>query len=157
MAAPDPAPAMERLRATARDLLSLTTGVGRDDLRRSPAAAEWSAATVVEHLADAELVYGVRIRMVLTGDRPYLVPYDERAWVARFGELEDDPKQTLARWRMLRDVNVRLLESLDDAEWRLTGRHGERGEISVADIAELMATHDRTHLDQIRKALAAVG
>ncbi len=145
---------MERLRSTGRDLLSLTTGVGADQLRRSPAPGEWSAATVVEHLADAELVYSVRIRMVLTGDRPYLQPYDEGAWVARFAELEDDPKQSLARWRMLRDGNVRLLDSLDAAEWRLTGRHGERGEISVADIAELMAAHDRNHLDQIRRALA---
>jgi hypothetical protein len=162
MAATDRAASLARLRTTPRDLVSLLTGVSPERLRRRPgdgrpdgAAASWSPAMVVSHLADAELVYSVRIRMVLTDDRPYLAAFDERAWVERFSGLEAEPKQALTRWRMLRDANLRLLESLDEADWDRTGLHPEHGEMTVASIAGLLAAHDRDHLDQIRQALAA--
>lgn len=110
---------------------------------------------VVSHLADAELVYSVRVRMMLTDERPYLAAFDERAWAERFSGLDPDPKQALTRWRLLRDANLRLLESLDETEWERTGLHPQHGEMTLASIAELLAAHDRDHLDQIRQALAA--
>ena len=72
----------------------------------------------------------------------------------RFAELEIDAKESLARWRALRDANLRVLGSLDETEWKLTGLHAERGEQSVAQIADLLVSHDRAHLAQIREALA---
>lgn len=156
MAAPtDPASVIARLKATVRDLLALVNGATPAQLQRAPGAEEWSAAMVVGHLADAEMVYGVRLRMVLTTDRPFLAPYDEQAWVNRFHELEDDAKLSMNRWRTLREANIRLFESLDDAEWKLSGLHAERGETTVLQLASTMADHDRDHLSQMRQALAA--
>ena len=83
-----------------------------------------------------------------------LAAFDENAWAERFGALDADPRDALARWRTLREANVRLLESLADDEWSRTGMHQERGILSVAAVAQLLADHDRTHLDQIRAALA---
>ena len=154
MAQLDPPTAVARLKGTARDLMALLGTAKPGELHRQADPDEWTPATVVAHLADAELVYGVRIRMVLTGDRPYIPSYDERAWVERFSELERDVKETLARWRSLRDANLRLFASLDEAEWKLTGIHAERGELSVAQIAATMASHDAEHVDQIRAGLA---
>ena len=146
--------ALDRLKATARDLVSLVSGADNARLRRAPAPGEWPAATVVAHLADAELVYGVRLRMVVAEDRPLLPGFDENAWAARFGALDPDPRDALARWRTLRESNVRLLDSLAEDEWARTGMHQQRGVMSVAAIAQLLADHDRAHLDQIRAALA---
>jgi hypothetical protein len=154
VASPEPASSLARLKGTARDLVSLLTTATDEQLRRAPEPGEWSPATVLSHLADAELVHGVRMRMILTGDRPYIAAYDENAWVRRFAELDTDAKETMARWRALRDANVRLLESLDDSEWKLSGLHAERGEMSVAAIAALMAKHDSEHVDQMRAGLA---
>ena len=151
---PDPQAALARLRSTARDLVALTSGETTERLAREPDEDEWAPGVVLSHLADAELVYSVRIRMALTGDRPYLPAFDERVWVRRFSELDDDPKQSLARWRILRDQNVKLLESLEEDEWKLTGVHAERGELSVTQMADLLAKHDTDHLDQIRRGLA---
>ena len=150
----DPKASLDRLRATARDLVALMSGATDARLTKEPAPDEWSPATVVAHLADAELVYSVRLRMIVTGDRPYIPAYDEEAWVNRFAELETDTKAVLARWRSLRDANVRLLESLEDGDWKLTGLHAQRGEQSVAQIAAAIADHDRDHLAQIRQGLA---
>lgn len=154
VATPDPATSVGRLKQTGRELVALLGPAKDTELRREPEPGEWSPATVVAHLADAELVYGVRLRMILTGDRPYIAAYDEGAWVRRFAELEPDPRETLQRWRHLRDANLRLFDSLDEDEWRLTGLHAERGEMSVTAIAAVMARHDAEHLDQIRAGLA---
>jgi hypothetical protein len=154
MAILEPAVALERLKSTPRELVALLATARPELLQRQPAEDEWSPATVVAHLADAELVYSVRIRMTLTTDRPYLAAFDEDAWVRRFAELETDPKESLARWRALRDANLRVFESLEPGEWKLTGLHAERGEVSVAHLADLLVAHDRAHLAQIREGLA---
>lgn len=150
----EPSESLERLKHTARELVALLATASAGALRRAPADDEWAPATVVAHLADAELVYSVRIRMAVTADRPHLPAFDENAWVLRFAELETDPKESLARWRSLREANVRVLESLEPAEWKLTALHAERGEVSVTQIADLLVHHDRAHLAQIRAALA---
>lgn len=146
--------ALERLRGTGRDLVSLMSGVSDEHLSRRPEAEEWAAGEVIAHLADAELVYATRLRLIVAQDRPRLVWYDEQAWVARFGPLDDDPRNTLARWRALRDANVRVLESLEEAEWQRAGIHDSDGLLTVEAIAKRMVAHDRTHLDQIRTALS---
>ena len=152
--APDPAAALARLKGTIRELVSLLATASPQRLARSTSPGEWPPATVVAHLADAELVHSVRLRMVVTGDRPYLAPFDQDAWVQRLAELEPDAKESLARFRTLREANLRLLDSLAADEWSLTGLHAERGEQSVAQLATGMADHDRAHIDQIRAGLA---
>lgn len=154
MAVLEPSVALDRLKGTPRELVALLGTARTEVLQRPPADGEWSPATVVAHLADAELVYSVRIRMAVTADRPYLAGFDENAWVRRFAELETDAKESLARWRTLRDANLRLLASLEPDEWKLTGMHAERGEMSVTQIADLLVQHDHAHLAQIRAGLA---
>lgn len=150
----EPSAALERLKGTPRELVALLATARTEAMQRKPDDDEWSPATVVAHLADAELVYSVRIRMAVTADRPYLAAFDENAWVRRFAELETDAKESLARWRSLRDANLRLLASLDPDEWKLSGMHAERGEMTVTQIADRLVQHDRAHLAQIRAGLA---
>jgi hypothetical protein len=145
---------LERLRGTARDLVSLTGAEHDVHLRHKRSRDEWSAAEVLAHLADAELVYATRLRLIVAQDRPQLVWYDEQGWVERFGALDADPRDTLVRWRTLRDANVRLLESLAPAEWERVGVHEHDGELTVDTIAARMAAHDRDHLNHIRSALS---
>ncbi|HEV7887963.1 MAG TPA: DinB family protein [Acidimicrobiales bacterium] len=145
---------LERLKATARDLVSLTSGVARAQMERRPGPREWSANMVVAHLADAELVYGFRLKTILIEDRPHISPYDENAWTERFTRVDEDVKDTLGRWRVLREHNVRLLESLEEPEWRRAGVHAQRGEMTVRQVVAMMAEHDRGHLDQLRRAVS---
>ncbi len=142
------------LRATFDEVRQLTAAVAADRLRRAPAAGEWSPWQVLSHFADNDLVWGVRVRMVVTQDRPPLVPYDQEAWTARFGDLDIDPGDTLARWQALRLSNLRLWDSLSADEWQRTGLHPERGELAVRTIVELLAGHDRIHLEQMLRGLA---
>ena len=154
MATTDHLGQLEQVRATGRDLVSLVSGVSDDHLERRPDEGEWSAREVIGHLADAELAYAMRLRLVVAQDRPHLTWYDEEAWVERFGPLDEDARVTLARWRALRDANVRLFESLADEEWARGGIHDTDGLLTVETIAKRMVAHDRNHLDQIRSALS---
>jgi hypothetical protein len=141
------------LRGSLDEVARLVASASAEQLDRSPGPGEWSPAQVLNHLADSDMVSGTRIRMIVTQDRPALVGYDQEAWTDRFGGLDADPAETLDRWRALRRANVRVFESLSDAEWNRVGVHSERGEESARLVVQLMAGHDRVHLDQFRRGL----
>ena len=155
MATATPADSIARLRGTELDLVALLSGLDTKQLRQRPPDGEWSALQILCHLADAEMVYGVRIRLILTVEKPWISGYDQDAWADRFVELEQDAKATVNRWRIVRDTNLRLLASLQPNDWERCGMHAERGEESVALIAQHLADHDRDHLTQLRRVLAA--
>lgn len=146
---------LEALRQTLELLPESIARVGVDghDARRRP--EDWSLREVVAHLADAETVYGVRLRLLVATDDPVLQGYDEEAWTRRFGPLET-VESALDRWRSLREANLRLLDSLTEAEWRRTGRHSERGVESVEDQLVRMEEHDVGHLRQLADLATAL-
>lgn len=154
MATAAPSSSVERLKATVLDLVSLVTGADPARLTAEPAPGEWSAAIVLAHLADVEMVYGLRLRMVLTADRPWLAAILEGEWADRLAHLEPAAKDSLQRWRVQRDANLRVLGSVTDGEWLREGVHQERGTVTVADLARIWVEHDQAHLGQIRRALA---
>lgn len=133
----------------------LTQTVPGEVLSTPPGSGEWSVHQSLMHLADTEMVYGVRIRMIVTQDRPTIVGYDQDAWGSRFVDLDESGQQTFLRWRILREANLRLLRSLSEDEWSRVGNHSERGEESIRYMVSLLAGHDRAHLDQMKRALSS--
>jgi hypothetical protein len=144
---------VEVLRGTLVELEQATAGVSAATLGRQPAPGEWSPREVLSHLADSDLVTGMRVRMIVTEDRPALLGYDQEKWTSRFGSLDGDAAETLARWQALRRANLRIYASLSPEEWRRVGVHAERGEESVRLTVQLQAGHDRVHLAQLRRGL----
>jgi len=122
------------------------------------AAAVWSAHEVVSHLADAEQVYGVRLRMLVTQERPFLKAYDQDAWAFRFANLET-VDATLDRWMVLRRANLAVFASLKDDEWTRPGDHEETmhlGRVETPEsVACTLASHTSQHLDQMREAIGS--
>ncbi len=53
-------------------------------LRRPEAPGKWSVIEVVQHLADSDLVFGFRLRMIVTEDQPRVPGYDQDAWARTF-------------------------------------------------------------------------
>jgi hypothetical protein len=144
---------VDSLRATVPALLSLVRGSQPTAFGRKPKDGGWSAATLIGHLADAELVYGVRIRTALAEPGGTLPAFDEETWADRFGPLDEDPSVSMARFRVLRESNVAIIESLTEDEWQRAGLHEEFGELSVKELVDRLIRHDAAHLDQIRTAL----
>jgi hypothetical protein len=91
--------------------------------------------------------------MILTDENPTLAGYDQDAWAERLSMCDLDVAGSIARFRMLREANLRLYESLEEGEWSRVGTHEEQGLVSIKSIVETLIGHDRGHLDQIRKLL----
>lgn len=134
------------LRALVRDLPDAT-------LRTRPAAGEWAIVEVVAHLADTEERALARTRRMLDEDRPTLPPYDPHALSLERRYLQMDVGAELDRYAALRAESADLLESLDDAGWRRTGRHGEHGEITVEQLAAHTVGEDADHFVQISRLI----
>lgn len=136
-------------------LRATITAVG-DQLRASPAEGEWSVWGCLAHLVDAELAASGRYRFILTGDRPTLPGYDQDLWVAKTHFVDESPEQLLAIWQPLREANLRLWQRSSPEDRDRVGIHQERGPESYDLTFRMLAGHDRFHLDQMRRTVAAV-
>lgn len=144
---------LDVLRSSLDELSELVRGASVERLRAPTEPGEWSPWQVLAHLADAEAVFGFRVKLIVTQEGPTLVGYDQDAWTARFADLDRDPQETFTRWQALRSHNLRLYESMTEAEWERIGFHTERGEQTAREVARLAAGHDRAHIGQIRRGL----
>jgi len=132
-------------------------GVPEQALGRPEVPGKWSVSQVVQHLADSELVFGFRSRMILSEDRPALQGYDQDKWASLFRYDEASSASALAQLGILRKVNLAVLRRLGPAELERVGMHGERGPESLGHLMKLMAAHDLVHRRQIERVLVAVG
>jgi hypothetical protein len=137
---------------TASAVQSVLSEAGAD-LRRRPAAAEWSVAELVGHLADAETVMSARYRWTLSQDEPPLLGYDQDLWVARLRHNDDQSDELLALFSALREANLRLWRRSSADERRRVAMHAERGPESYDLMFRMLAGHDRFHLNQMRATL----
>ena len=146
------------LQAQAPDILAaLIEDLSADQLGHRPAGGKWCIREIVAHLADDELVGAYRIRLILSAPGTAIQAFDQDVW-ARTGRYSTrDIADSLALYRTLRFANLRLLQSLTDAEWNMFGVHAERGIESLRDIAMYFAGHDINHFQQIESIRLQLG
>jgi hypothetical protein len=118
-----------------------------------PADGVWSPAEVAAHLADTELFFGTRLRLILTAEQPQLEPVDQDRLAARAAYREWPPLLALSRLRTRRLENLELLDGCSADELARLGRHPRRGVLSVAALVAGALAHDTVHIGQIRDRL----
>ena len=127
-----------------------------EQIRTREAPGKWAVRDVIQHLADSDLVWGYRVRLVLSQDRPALTGYDQDSWASSLGYAESDPREAFDAFRVLRRANLRLVERASPEDLRRVGVHAERGDESLEHMIRLYAGHDILHLRQIERILEAV-
>ena len=137
--------------AAHRKLATLTKRLNKKQLTRRPAPDKWSIAEILAHLADAELVIGYRLRLILASNGTAIQAFDQDAWAQTFSYSRRDPKTSLETFRMLRENNLKLLSKVPRSLWENYGQHQERGKETVNHIVKLIAGHDLNHMQQIEK------
>jgi hypothetical protein len=131
---------------------------GLDDavIRQPEREGKWSMIDVMHHLADGEMVVGVRIRMILAQDWPPITAYDQDLWADKFRYRQAALREVLAQFTAVREANVRVARQLTAADLERVGIHSERGAESVGYTLRLLAGHDLIHLDQLQRIRRAV-
>ena len=141
---------IDALRALPDQIEELVQGLSEDALGWRPSPGEWSIKEVCCHLRDSFEIDGERIRLLLSEDEPFLAAYDQEALARERDYQNESMPLVLTALRAFSGGLAYLLENLGEEEWQRTGQHEERGPISIAQYAQLLADHARQHLEQIR-------
>jgi uncharacterized damage-inducible protein DinB len=126
-------------------------GLSRDVLDREPQPGKWSIRQLIAHIADAELMAATRMRFVAAEPGAPLKAFDQDKWAAGLGYAHIPTEQALALIRALRTETATMLRGLPESAWNHTGRHEERGELSVARLLEETINHGEHHAEHIDK------
>lgn len=139
------------LRETPDKAKRAIAGLDADQIRRPEAAGKWSIAHVLRHLADSEVVWGWRMRLILAQDRPPITGYDQDLWADRLHYADAPAGDSLDALRVLRRDNMKLIERATPHDLERVGVHSERGEESAGYLIRLYAGHDLLHLNQVER------
>jgi uncharacterized protein (TIGR03083 family) len=139
----------------ARDqLLAQVDALSESDLAKPAPPEGWTVKDVVTHLAASQPTQPVLIRNILDGkggSRPDfdLNFFNRRGLEKRQGKSVAELKTELAAGHA---AALKLLDELSDSQLSSRGKH-PRGEMTIAEIFQVIALHDREHLGHIRSAL----
>ena len=133
------------------EVISALEGFPKEKLTANPIPGKWSAAEIVQHLADSEMASAIRLRRLLVEDRPVIQGYDQDLYATRFRYKDRDFAPALDAFRGARATTVQLLERMTEEDWRREGTHTESGRYTAEDWLEIYAAHAHGHADQIRR------
>lgn len=139
--------------AVARAVATMTP----QQLKTPEAPGKWSVGSVLRHLADTEVVWGWRMRLILAQDRPPITGFDQDQWAERLDYANADPNESLEAFVVLRRDNLRLIDHASADDLQRVGVHAERGEESAGYLVRLYAGHDLAHLAQIERISKSIG
>jgi len=139
--------------ATAKKLEKLIKGVPAAKLRKRPAPDKWSVSEILAHLADAEIVGGFRMRLILGAPGTPVAAFDQDSWVISGHYEKRDPRKSVEQFRVVREANLALLKSLTSEQWKHYGMHAQRGQETIEHVVRMFAGHDINHLQQVEGIL----
>jgi hypothetical protein len=137
------------LESSIDDLSAIVLGWPASRYDASYAPGKWTARQILLHLAQVEMIDGVRLRMALAEPDYVVQPFTPDAWV--HGEAPPPGHEVLAQFHAMRRMNLGLWRAVPPARWRLPFRHPECGTMTLEDLASICAGHELHHLAQLRR------
>lgn len=147
-------PEFERFIALPTVLGEAIRGMELAAFNRRPPGDDWAIRDHVMHLVDYELVFAVKIRMVVAGEEGRLPSFAEDTWKRRLHYLWRDPDAALALLAQLRWTNAELLNNGDAATWERSGVKADGTPVTVAGLLSDAVAHADEHLARIREVRA---
>lgn len=121
-------------------------GLTREDLHAFPVPGTWSIQQIVMHVVDSDLVIADRMKRVIAEDGPVLQAFDETKWARNLLYEFQSADQAVALFTMNRRMMAEVLRRLPDEAFVRTGRHTERGDVTLADLLRGAVDHLEHHL-----------
>jgi hypothetical protein len=131
----------------------------REHLTERIIPGKWTACEIVQHLGDSEMRAALRLRRLLTEERPLILAYDQDAYATRLRyNQRTDLDPALDALRGARATTAQLLSSMGDEEWQREGEHPEHPRYTAETWLRIYAAHAHNHaaqIDRLREALKA--
>lgn len=140
--------ALEVIRETPgrlREAMASHAAAGTVDQAR--AEGTWTARQILAHLADTEIVFGMRLRQAVAEESHVIQPFDQDAWA--HGYAAADVETALAVFAAVRAWSLQFIAAQPEGMLAKLLRHPERGTMTFRTLVETMAGHDRNHLSQL--------
>jgi hypothetical protein len=114
----------------------------------------WTVQQVLQHITDAERIFGYRLLRIARGDQTPLPGFDENSYAVASLEGRLSLTEIVDEFSGLRQANIALLRSLPPDAW---SRHGiTSGTLTtVRALAFILAGHVRHHDNVLRRRLQA--
>lgn len=144
-----PASMLAILRSTPAAFLDLSQQMEPAAWNQRPRPEEWAFTEILCHLRDVEReVNRPRLEQVLQENNPFLPGKDTDPWAVERGYIQQDSLQALHRFIAERMETVTILENIQASDWQRTARHAILGRTNLAELVNIIASHDRLHLQQ---------
>lgn len=144
----DPA---EILRATPARLNKALGAMTPEQIEYKPAPNKWSVREIMCHLADCEIVWAWRLRLIYGADNTAMQPFEQDPWAAAYNGNGYTLDAARATWNAVRQWNLALIDGLTDDQKQRPAHHPELGDITLWTVVEIAAGHDLHHLKTLER------
>ncbi len=134
-------------------LEAILKNLSKEQLKFRIAQNKWDISEIVAHLVDTEIQVYTRFRSILADDVPFLVNHNEDKWATAFNHSNIDVSESLSILKLIRNINYRLIESLNEVQLQMEGLHSTRGRMTVNSLIQAHILHFEKHIEQINKNL----
>ena len=128
-------------------------------LRTAPGPDEWSANDVLAHLRACSDRWGECATRIVEEDHPRLRATNPRIWITKTDYLDLEFAPSLRAFVRQRKALLAVLDRLEPEDWLRTGTlvgAGKPMDLTAHSYAERLARHERPHVKQIARAVAAL-
>lgn len=138
------------LRATPAALHTFSFELPDEAWTYCPKPGEWCLAEITCHLRDVDAEVNIpRFTKMIEEENPFLPGIDTDSWVTEREYIAQDCIQALTVFIQNRMKLISLLESLAPEDWQRSARHSIFGPTQLREIVNIIAEHDRLHLQQV--------
>lgn len=150
-----PAAMLANLRATPAVFDHLARTLPASAWKHCPAEDEWCLAEIVCHLRDVDAEVNLpRLKKFANEINPFLPGENTDPWAAERGYIRQDHLHALRSFTKSRLELLSLLDHLEAEEWKQSARHSIFGPTDLQEMVQIMAGHDRLHIQQAFKAVS---
>ena len=102
----DPA---EVLRATPGHLADVLKRMSPEQIEHKPGPGRWSVRELLCHLADCEIAWAWRLRMIYGATNPTMQTFDQDPWARAYDGVGYSTEAARATWNTVRQWNLALI------------------------------------------------
>lgn len=148
---------IETLESIQGELAEAMGEIETNVLHHKPSTDEWSAAEIVGHMLETDLLFIQRAQALLQ-EQGIELPWPMPPWKLHEGKGYESmtAAELLYSFRQTRERSLSLIKELTPKDWMRTGlSFGSK--ISMLDLCSWLANHDLGHLAQVKRLCRNLG